>query len=110
MLSGFHRIIARFRALFSSSTLDRDLNHELESHIAMLTDENIRKGMSPDEARREALVRMGARESIKQQHRELRALPLLDTFLQDLRYAFRMLRRDAAFAVFAILIVGIGIG
>ncbi|MGH9574750.1 MAG: ADOP family duplicated permease [Candidatus Acidiferrales bacterium] len=110
MRSGLHRIFARFRALFSSSTLDRDLNHELESHITMLTDENIRKGMSPDEARREALVRMGARESIKQQHRELRGLPLLDTFLQDLRYAFRMLRRDAAFAVFAILIVGIGIG
>ena len=110
MRSGFHRIIARFRALFSSSTLDRDLNQELDSHVAMLTDENIRKGMSPDEARRDALLRMGARESIKEQHRELRGLPFLETFMQDLRYALRMLRRDAAFAAFAILIVGIGIG
>ncbi|HKQ85555.1 MAG TPA: ABC transporter permease [Candidatus Acidoferrales bacterium] len=110
MPSGLHRVIARFRALFSSSTLDSDLNEELESHVAMLTDENIRRGMSPQEARRDALLRMGARESIKEQHRELRGLPVLETFLQDLRYTFRMLRRDAAFAAFAILIVGIGIG
>jgi predicted permease len=76
----------------------------------MLTDENIRKGVAPAEARRDALVRMGARESMKEQHRELRGLPFLETLMQDLRYTVRTLRRDAGFATFAILIVGIGIG
>jgi predicted permease len=110
MWTGLQRIFARLRAFFSASALDRDLDQELESHVAMLTDENIKKGMPPDAARRDALVRMGARESMKEQHRELRGLPFLDTLMQDLRYTFRTLRRDAGFATFAILIVGLGIG
>jgi predicted permease len=103
-------MIARVRAFFSAPALDRDLDQEFESHAAMLTDENIGRGMDPTEARRDALVRMGARESMKEQHRELRGLPFLETLMQDLRYTVRTLRRDAGFATFAILIVGIGIG
>jgi predicted permease len=110
MWSSLQGIIARIRALFTGTSLDRELDDELESHVTMLTDENIRRGMSPAEARRDALVRMGARESMKESHRELRGIPFIETLLQDLRYALRTLRRDAGFAVFAILIVGLGIG
>ncbi|HXA56849.1 MAG TPA: ABC transporter permease [Candidatus Acidoferrum sp.] len=110
MLTALRRLGARVRAYFSPAVLERDLDQELESHVAMLTEENIRKGMSPAEARRGALVRMGARESMREAHREIRGLPFLDTLMQDLRYTFRTLRRDAAFAAFAILIVGLGIG
>jgi len=102
--------LARFHAVFAVSTLDRELDQELDSHVAMLTDENIRRGMAPDGARRSALLSLGSRESTKELHREVRGLPFLETLAQDLRYTFRTLRRDSAFAIFAILIVGIGIG
>ena len=110
MWADLQRLMARVRAFFSASTLDSELDVELKSHAAMLIDENIRRGMAPEEARRDALMRLGAREAIKEEHRALRGLPFLDTLKQDLRYTFRTLRRDAAFAAFAILIVGIGIG
>jgi predicted permease len=110
MWANLHRLVARIRAYFSAPALDGDLEEELKSHAAMLADENIRKGMAPEEAQRDALVRMGARETIREDHRALRGLPFMDMLTQDLRFTFRTLRRDAAFAVFAILIVGIGIG
>jgi predicted permease len=110
MLASLRRIMARVRAHFSPVVLDRDLDDELASHIEMLTEENIRKGMPPAEAHRDALVRLGARESMRETHREIRGLPFMDMLTQDLRYTFRTLRRDAAFAAFAILIVGLGIG
>ncbi|MGC1385677.1 MAG: ABC transporter permease, partial [Candidatus Acidiferrales bacterium] len=110
MSSSLNQLLARIRALFSKSEIDADLDQELESHIAMLVDENVRNGMSPQDARRAALIRIGARESTKELHREVRSLPWLDTLAQDLRYAVRTLRKDFAFALFAILIVSLGIG
>jgi predicted permease len=110
MSSSFSRFTARIRAFFSAEQLDTDLDQELESHAAMLAEENIRSGMSPEDARRAARIRLGASESTKQQHREERGLPFLDTLGQDLRYSIRTLRKDLGFALFAILIVGLGIG
>jgi predicted permease len=110
MWSPLEHFIARIRAIFMVSALDRELDQELESHVALMTDENIRRGMAPDEARRAALLRVGGRESTKELHREVRGLPFLETLGKDLRYTFRTLRRDSAFAIFAILIVGLGIG
>ena len=110
MWTALQRMAARFRALFSRQTLDHELEQELEVHVAMLTDENMGKGMSPEDARRDALLRMGPRESTKEAHRELRGIPFIETLLQDLRYTLRLLKRDAAFAAFAVLIAGLGIG
>jgi predicted permease len=110
MSSSMNQFVARVRAFFSKSELDGDLDQELESHIAMSTDENIKRGMAPDEARRAALLKVGARESTKELHREVRGLPFVETLSQDLRYTFRTLRKDLGFAIFAILIVGLGIG
>jgi predicted permease len=110
MWTSLEHTIARIRAIFTVSALDRELDQEIESHLAMLTDENIRRGMTPDEARRAALIRVGAGESTKELHREVRGLPFVETLAQDLRYTFRTLRRDSVFALFAILIVGLGIG
>jgi predicted permease len=90
--------------------LDSDLDEELASHLAMATDDNIRAGMTPGEARRQAMLKFGGVEPAKELHRDTRGLPMLDTLMQDLRYAFRTLRKDAAFTAFAILIVGFGIG
>lgn len=101
---------ARIRAFFRTSGLDRDFGQELKSHLDMLIEDNLRRGMRPEEARRAALIRLGCPESNKELHREARGLPAIDTILQDLRYTFRTLRRDAGFATFAILIAGLGIG
>src|SRR5450755_837879 len=110
MWTSLQHAIARFRALFTAFADDSELDQELDSHVTMLTDDNIRRGMTPDGARRAALLVVGSRESTKEQHRQARGLPFLETLVQDLRYTGRTLRRDSAFAIFAILIVGFGIG
>jgi hypothetical protein len=94
MFTALSDIIARIRAFFAVDELDRDFRQELESHVAMLTEENIRRGMTHEEARRMASIRVGAGASIEDQHRDARGLPVLETVLQDLRYAARMFRRQ----------------
>ena len=110
MLTLLRAAHARILAFFNARTLDHDFEQELESHLAMLDEDNVRRGMNPEQARRHAAIRLGGTESIKELHREARGLPALEILLQDLRYTFRTLRRDTAFSVFAVLIVGLGIG
>jgi predicted permease len=103
-------LAARTGAVFHRGRLDRDFDDELAAHLALLADENVRRGMTPEAARRAARWRVGGLESVRQQHRAARGLPFLDTLAQDLRYTARTLRRDASFAGFAVLTVGLGIG
>jgi hypothetical protein len=110
MFSSLNRLIARVRAVFSSSDLDRDLNAELESHIRLRTEDNIRLGMSPEESERTARIEMGGVTQLREAHREVRALPFLDTLTQDLRYTFRTLSHNGGFTAFAIVIIGLGVG
>ncbi len=110
MLTGLKQMVARVRAFFRASYLDRDFDAEFESHAALLAEDHIRRGMTPDQAERSARLELGGLTQLREAHREIRGIPFIETLLQDMRYTLRTLRRDAGFTTFAILIVGLGIG
>jgi predicted permease len=103
-------LLSRLRALARARQLDADFDDEVAAHVALLTDDHIRRGMAPDEARRTALVRFGGRVQLAEQQRDARGLPFIDTALQDVRYALRTFRRNIGFTALALLTLGIGIG
>jgi predicted permease len=106
----FRRAVERVTSLFRRDSLDQDLDAEVASHIEMATEENRRRGLSEDEARRQALVRFGGVEQARQHQRESRGIPWFEALVADLRYTMRTLRRDRGFAVVAVLILALGIG
>ncbi|MGD0295820.1 MAG: ABC transporter permease [Bryobacteraceae bacterium] len=110
MLSAFHRLIGRIRAVFQRADFDRDLEFELEAHIQLLAEDHILRGTPREEAERLARIELGGVHQLHEAHREIRALPFLDTLRQDLRYTFRALRENPGFTAFAILIIGVGVG
>src|SRR5580658_3645107 len=91
----------RLRGVFLSRHREADFDAEIESHVALHTDDGIRSGLAPAEARRQALIHLGGAEQTRQAHRERRTFLWIDDLLQDLRYGLRMMARNPAFTAVA---------
>src|SRR5215510_9767419 len=104
------RFLRRLRNVLRPHDRDADLAREMAAHLTLLEDEYVRRGMSRDEAHRQARVAFGGVEQAKERHRSARSFQPLDETLRDARYAVRLLRRTPVFAATAIVSLAIGIG
>jgi predicted permease len=110
MTRTLRRVWSRLLGSLFGQRRESDLAEELDSHIRLLAEENTRRGVPPEEAHRRARLQFGGVESTKESYRDQRGLPVLDALVQDLRHAFRGVRRNPGFAAVAILSLAIGIG
>jgi putative ABC transport system permease protein len=105
-----HVFAAKLSGLFRKRSRERELAAELESHFQMHIEDNIRAGMNPEDARREAILKFGAVESTKEAMRDVTAVVWLETAWQDVRHAVRGFARNPGFATAAILSLVFGLG
>jgi putative ABC transport system permease protein len=109
-MAGLRAWFTRLAGLFDRRRRDVNLSEELNSHLAAHIDDNIRAGMTPDEARRRAQIALGGLVQVSEAYRERRTLPFVEKTMQDIRYALRLLVKSPGYALAAIAALAIGVG
>jgi putative ABC transport system permease protein len=102
--------LSRLNGNLQRQRIERELAEELESHLAMQIADNLRAGMSPEQARREALLKSGGLETSKESCRDRRGLPLIEAALRDFAHTMRQVRRSPGFTAVVVLTLALGIG
>lgn len=106
----YYKLPILLNSLFRKDKAELDLSDELQFHLQNQIDEFVAQGMNPQEARRAARQSLGGVEQVKEECREMRCTNLIENFLQDVRFGFRMLRRSPGFTILTILCLTLGIG
>ncbi len=104
------RFFIRLSNLTTGRSADQRLREEIAEHLAFQTEENLRNGMVPAEARRQAALKLGAAQAIRESHHAEQSLPFIENLFFDLRYAVRMLLRSPGFSLIAMATIALGIG
>jgi predicted permease len=106
----FRRAMASLAALLRKQRLDRELEDEIRAHLELAEREALARGLSPKEARREARHNFGGIEQMKEEHRDRRSFPWIETVIRDLRYGLASLLRSPGFTVVVVGVLALGIG